>query len=88
MTYVWAAIIVLAAGAVVYAAIASGKRWTLLRSESKARIDKLYRLEAHLKSNGVRTRTAEEDGHLRLLVLRKQLEQGRELLEAYEEETG
>ncbi|OXM14202.1 hypothetical protein [Paenibacillus herberti] len=88
MTYVWAAIIVLAAGAIVFGAIKSSKRWALLRSESKNKLDKVYRLQAYLKDNGLKSRTHEEEGSIRLLVLRKELEHGKQLLAVYEEETG
>lgn len=88
MTYVWAAVIVLAAGLIVYGAVSSSKRWALLLSESKARLDKVYRIQAYLKDNGIKSRTSEEEMSIRVLVLRSELERGKKLLAAYEEENG
>ncbi|MGK9252788.1 hypothetical protein [Paenibacillus humicus] len=86
MAFVWAAIVVLVVGAIVFASIKAGKGWVLAKSESSIRADRLYRLQAYLKDHGVKTKLSEEAGSLRLLVRRGEAERARRLAEDFGDE--
>ncbi|ASS67317.1 MULTISPECIES: hypothetical protein [unclassified Paenibacillus] len=86
MTFVWAAIVVLVVGAILFISIKAGKGWVLAKSESSVRADRLYRLQAYLRDHGIKTKLSEEAGSLRLLVRRGEAEQARRLAEAFDDE--
>lgn len=62
-------------------------RWTPLRTEGGARAELIDRLEAHLKSNGLKAKITLEGNNLkRIHVLRKDEAKAKELLAAFDEE--
>lgn len=62
-------------------------RWVSIRAEGGSRADLIDRLQAHLKTGGVKSKITNEGGSLkRIHVLKKELDQAKALLEAFDNE--
>jgi hypothetical protein len=63
------------------------RRWIPVRTEGGSRSELIDRLEAHFKANGLKTKITIEGNSLkRIHVLKKNVEEAKVLLEAFDKE--
>lgn len=64
-----------------------GSRWIPVRTEGGSRSELIDRLQAHFKSNGLKSKiTIEGNSFRRIHVLKKYADQAKVLLDAFDEE--
>ncbi|MNE58368.1 hypothetical protein D3C80_1533920 [compost metagenome] len=62
-------------------------RWVSLRTEGGSRSELIDRLQAHFKASGIKSKITNEGSSLkRIHVLKKDVEQAKALLEAFDRE--
>ncbi|MBD2845913.1 hypothetical protein IDH44_11980 [Paenibacillus sp. IB182496] len=87
MEVLWVILVVLVVAAIIAGSIAARGRWQTVRSESRSRTDVIDRLQAYLKSQGVKSKVATGVAETQLLqVLKKDVEQAKQLIQNYENE--
>ncbi|MBP1992062.1 hypothetical protein [Paenibacillus eucommiae] len=87
MEWLWIIIAVVVVIAIIIAIIRANSRWTVVESDAGARIDRIYRLEAYLKAQGVKSTTSPGVGNtIQLKVLKKDAERAKALSREFEQE--
>jgi hypothetical protein len=87
MVIVWILLAVVVVALIAAAVARTRKRWALIVSESGARVDRIDRLEAFLKSRGMKSRiTREPGGMTKLFVRQNDVEGAKALLERFTKE--
>jgi len=62
-------------------------RWISLRTEGGSRAEQIDRLQAHLRASGLKTKITDEGNSLkRIHVLKKNFDQAKELMEAFDKD--
>ncbi|MGO4373906.1 hypothetical protein [Paenibacillus sp. 2TAB19] len=62
-------------------------RWVSIRAEGGSRVDLIDRLQAHLKAGGLKSKITNESSSVkRIHVLKKDLDQAKALLDAFDKE--
>ncbi|MWC27280.1 hypothetical protein [Paenibacillus sp. MMS18-CY102] len=86
MVWLWSALIILFVAGIVATIASSGSRWTVILTEGGARVDHVDRLYAYLKSQGVKTKLAGDANLRRLLVLKRDEDRARRLVQSFQSE--
>jgi hypothetical protein len=86
MVWLWSALFVLVVAGIVATIASSGSRWTVILTEGGTRVDRVDRLYAYLKSQGVKTKLSGDANLRRLLVLKRDEDRARNLVQSFQAE--
>lgn len=85
MLVLWIIVAIVVIGLIVWLIARASGGWVSIRTETGARTEKLYSLQAHLKESGIKTRISGEGQQLmQLHVPKKSAEQAKSLIEEFE----
>ncbi|XEC95285.1 hypothetical protein AB6A23_01515 [Paenibacillus tarimensis] len=87
MQVVWIIVAVIIVIAIIAAIVAAANRWQSVKSEGGSRAERIDRLQAYLKSFGIKSKIASGVANtVQLKVLKKDIEQAKKLVEKFDEE--
>jgi hypothetical protein len=87
MVWLWSALVVIVLAALIVLISLSRSRWTVIQTESGARIDLIDRLYAYLKSQGIKSRLSGDERARSLQVRKQDEERARGLADSFQTKT-